>query len=330
MFIEVLSKIISESLLSLYPIFVKFINLPIELQLWTRFFIYSLISCFFVDWSFIIQNIFTKNAILLFIITSIHVYTSYRGFLLLDSGVAYVLFYTYPLMILLMSGQKFNIILLFAIFGVYLLSNNDFDKKNNNDEIESNKKETFIYEGIIMMIIAAFTEASIYFIVRKIKTPNNWNHVLFSYGISAILLTFYNYNYINNFLKNILDNIKSIINNKNYLNLKVINDNSRMNLSNDLSIDKSINKELFSDMKENTNKSILYSLLGNSIIGLLGYLLRFYSISKLNPKIYATLSYIGIIMAYIYGIFIYKDIINIKKIIGTLLIVIPNIYYIIE
>jgi drug/metabolite transporter (DMT)-like permease len=58
----------------------------------------------------------------------------------------------------------------------------------------------------------------------------------------------------------------------------------------------------------------------------LGYLLRFYAISKLNVKLYSSLSYFGILMAYVYGIIINKDIITLKKIIGSLLIIIPNLY----
>ena len=42
----------------------------------------------------------------------------------------------------------------------------------------------------------------------------------------------------------------------------------------------------------------------NILIGLIGYLLRFYATTRLNTKIYASLSYFGIIMSYIYGILI--------------------------
>lgn len=44
------SKLISESLLSLYPIFVKKINLPIDIQLWIRLISYVLISLFFINY----------------------------------------------------------------------------------------------------------------------------------------------------------------------------------------------------------------------------------------------------------------------------------------
>ena len=51
--------------------------------------------------------------------------------------------------------------------------------------------EKFPYEGIIMMILAAITETIIYFLVRDIKTLNNWNHLFISYGLGAIILSIY-------------------------------------------------------------------------------------------------------------------------------------------
>ena len=113
MYLYILSKLFSESLLSLYPLFIKYINIPLGIKLWSRFSAYLLISFFFVNWNFILKNIFSLNGSLLGLITMLHVYFSYRGFELLDSGVSYTLFYTYPLMILLLSGSKMNFVILF-------------------------------------------------------------------------------------------------------------------------------------------------------------------------------------------------------------------------
>ena len=63
----------------------------------------------------------------------------------------------------------------------------------------------------------------------------------------------------------------------------------------------------------------------NLVIGLLGYLLRFFAISRLDPLLYASLSYFGIVMAFVYGIFLNGDIIDIKKIAGAVLIIISNL-----
>ena len=282
MYLEVISKIFSEALLSLYPVFVKNIDLPLHLQLWSRFITYIVITGIFVDWGFIAKSLFSKNGILLSVITIIHVYTSYRGFQLLESGIAYSLFYTYPIMILLFAGEPVNALMFLAIIGVVLLSN-DFNKEDvsspksieKKDENDLDKKEgfdntpMFPYEGYVMIALAAATEAIIYFIVRAIKTTNNWNHLFLSYFAGTFVFS--------------------------YMGLKDI---AKITLTGTLSI----------------------SLLINAIIGLCGYLLRFYAATRLSPSIYAPLSYIGIVMAYVYGFLFNQEQITMQKVIGTICI----------
>ena len=261
MFIEILSKLTSESLLSLYPVFVKHIGLPLGLQTWSRCFSYAIISAIFIDYSYVFNALKTSSGILLSLITIVHIYVSYRGFELLESGVAYSIFYLYPIMILLMSNKQINPIILLAIPGVYLLvSNEQFNLVQSP-------------EGFIMMLLAAITEAIIYFLIRDIKTTNHWNHIFISYFIGAIILSLY-------FFKNISTTI----------------------LKGPLSISLGI----------------------NTIIGLFGYLLRFYSISRLETTLYAALSYFGILMATVYGVLINGEQIQPKKIIGSLLIIVSS------
>ena len=292
MYLYILSKLFSESLLSLYPIFVKYINIPLGIKLWSRFSAYLLVSFFFVNWGFILKNIASLNGFLLGFVTLLHVYFSYRGFEILDSGVAYTLFYTYPLMILLLSGNKLNYLILFSLLGVYMLSKSSkkteesFSDKQDKDRLDkflssskifskNNLKERFKYEGVLMVLLAALTEAFIYFIVRRIKTFNNWNHLFLSYLLGGIVLTLY----------------------------------------------------YFKKIKKIEIRDTLTASMGiNILIGLIGYLLRFYATTRLNTKIYASLSYFGIIMSYIYGILLNKDKLTLRKVIGTLLIVIPNLW----
>jgi len=278
MYLEILSKIISESLLSLYPIFVKYINLNFWLKIWSRFFIYVFISGFFINWKFVFNNIFSKYGIALSLITILHVYASYRGFLILESGIAYIIFYLYPLIILLLAGEKIGFIIISALIGVIILSHEKIDNFQNIF-LKNKNTENFKYEGVIMMIVSAFTEALIYFIVRNIKTNNNWNHLFISYAFGAIILSIYYWKDIKN------------------IQLK---------------------------------SSLTVSLFINIIIGLFGYLLRFYAMYNLNTNIYAPLSYFGILMAYIYGVIINKDKITIKKLIGSLFILVPNIYVLLK
>ena len=174
-----------------------------------------------------------------------------------------------------------NILIWLWLVGVYLLSKSQKETFSNNYKIfEKNyKKERFKYEGIVMILLAALTEAFIYFIVRNIKTLNNWNHLFLSYILGGIILTVYYFKKI-----------------------------KKMEIRQTLSVSMAINIS----------------------IGLIGYLLRFYATTRLNTKIYASLSYFGIIMSYIYGIIINKDKLTLPKIIGTLLIVIPNLWLVFQ
>jgi drug/metabolite transporter (DMT)-like permease len=278
MIIEVLSKLASEGLLSLYPIFVKNIGLPLSLQTWSRCFSYALISGFFIDYSFVINSLFTYSGIMLSLVTILHIYTSYRGFELLESGVAYSIFYLYPIIILLMSGHKIHSIMLLSLVGVYLLAAKDinfFSKENLDTLNDSDNKKGNTVLCVGMIGVAAFTEAVIYFLVRDIKTMNNWNHIFISYFLGAILLSWY-----------FFDNIKG--------------------------------------MKWNGRLSMSLGI--NSLIGLIGYLLRFYAVSRLDTIIYAPLSYFGIVMSFVYGVFINGESIDLKKMVGAGLIIFSNLW----
>jgi drug/metabolite transporter (DMT)-like permease len=268
MFYEIASKLASESLLSLYPVIVKNIAIPMEMKLWSRFFVYVAISLFFVDPAYIKSNAVSADGILLGIVTIAHVYTSYKGFMLLESGMSYTLFYLYPIMILLMSGEPISPIMGLSLFGVYLLYSEDQEEMTKNKEDADLDK----LHGIVMISLAAFTEALIYFIVRRLKTTNNWNHIFLSYFPGSLLLTGFVYKQIT----------------------------PRVNLS--LALD--------------------------GVIGLVGYLLRFFAISRLTPSVYAPLSYFGVIMAYVYGILINGEQITMTKVLGTLCIIIPNLFFI--
>jgi drug/metabolite transporter (DMT)-like permease len=297
----ILSKLLSESLLSLHPTMIKYIKLDLLTKLWDRTTIFILISLFFINWDFILNNLFSYNVLLLTIIIIAHLYFTHRGFLLLESGVGYTLYYTYPIMIILLSGMKIDYKIIFlmilAITGIVLIyekfniipKDKKEDKKENENENKKNINETIVenyrYEGIISIILCAFTEALLYFVIKRIKTDNNWNHLFLSYFFSTLILTFYiTYQFI-----------KGHINiDKKYIN--------------------------------NFEKISVF----NIIIATLGHYLKYYAIYNLNPLYYSILSYFGIITAFIYGIVINNDKLNIRKILGALFIILANVMMLIS
>lgn len=250
--IAALSKILAESLLSLYPVFVKNIAVPFNLQMWSRFFAYVAISAFFIDYKFIGKTIFSGIGILLAGVTLVHIYSSYKGFQEMESGPAYTLFYIYPILILLLSGYTVPFLIALVILGGWLLT--------------LRVKSIF---GIGMILIAALTEAIIYFIVKRIETPNSWNHVFLSYAAGALLYTMLYFN-----------EIKTI----------------------------------------QVMDPLTISLALNGCLGLTGYVLRFYSISRLTPFLYAILSNVGIVMSFIYGYYINNESITKMDVLGAVCI----------
>ncbi len=50
-----------------------------------------------------------KTTLILSFVTFIHIFFSYKGFKLLDSGIAYTIFYLYPIMLLFWKDKSFSI-----------------------------------------------------------------------------------------------------------------------------------------------------------------------------------------------------------------------------
>lgn len=264
----------------------KKISIPMDLQLWTRLITYVLISLFFINLSWVVSNIFTTPAIALAIINIAHIYTSYEGFSNLDSGVAYSIFNIYPLLIILLSGISWKFEYFYAIGGLLLFVYSCYleEIKNKNKQILTN----FAY-GFGMILIAAFTEALIYFVVKNLKTNNNWNQLFVAYFFGAILSSIW-------IIK------KYILSDKEDF---AINPNDTE--------------------KSNSLGLVGLAIIINGIIGALGHWLRFYSVYRLDPATYSMLSFFGIIMAYFYGVVINSESIDWYKIAGTGLIILSNL-----
>ena len=199
-----LSMLASESLLSLYPIFVKKIGLSLVHQVWTRLLAYVAMSAIFVDWGFIKSAFFSSDALILALINLSHIFFSYEGFRNLDSGVSFAIFNTYPLMILLIAGVMWNNVYLLVLLGLALFVLGEAQSAiGTTAGLTQESPINFIY-GLAMILFAALTEALIYFMVRRIKTDNHWNHVFLSYMMGFIAISGYLFGSGNDFGKTML------------------------------------------------------------------------------------------------------------------------------
>jgi drug/metabolite transporter (DMT)-like permease len=285
--IYVIQKLISESLLSLYPIFIKKIPINLDIQLFTRLLGYSLISLFFISLNFIKQNLLNKNVIFLGLVTVFHIFFSYNGFKILDTGISYALFYTYPIMIIIWNTRKWSIYYITVLLGIFLLSV-DLSNKFYID--------TYKFTGIIYILLAALTEVIIFYIIRGLDTNNSWNFIFLSYFPALILYLIYLLFFYNN-------------NNK----IETIKDTQPTQPTQPTKV------------KNNTTSYIIIALCFNILVGMIGYYLRFNTIKKLPVIINGVLSFFGIITSYIYGIIFDNNKINFQEIIGIILIIYSNI-----
>lgn len=183
----ILQKIISESLLSLYPSFVKNIKVSLDKQLLTRLMGYSLVPLLFVSYAFLQKNIFSKTTFILSLVTFIHIFFSYKGFKILDSGIAYTIFYLYPIMLLFWKDKSFSIFYIITIIGLLLLTVNISDLKKLDPRNYNNKK----VKGVIYVLLATITEVMIYYLVRGLNTDNQWNTIFLSYFPAFIIFGIY-------------------------------------------------------------------------------------------------------------------------------------------
>jgi len=138
--------------------------------------------------------------------------------------------------------------------------------------------------GFAMILLAALTEAFIYFLIRRVKTSNHWNHVFISYLLGAVLMTAY------------------------VVYTEYMTPNHTASL----------------EAADKTRIGI--AVLANGFIGSVGYFLRFFSSYRLDAAIYAPLSYFGVVMSYVYGIFFNDETLSVSKVAGTACILASNYF----
>ena len=296
----------SEIALSLYPQLIKLVPTTIEIQVAVRCITYSILAIigYYITHRNVDSDKKTKVHLMNYvsmglsmgIVNIIHIISSYMCFNILSSGVSYSIFYTYPIFNLLgrtlFYNEKIDIInyiyIIISIFGVYFIYTKDEDEdkgegENKDTTTQSTKQDTFIN------------------IVDDIFNSKNKSIGIISGIVSAItesLLYFmvkgdtYNISpYIQLFKTYLLGGILSFI----YLMQNV-------------------------QYKDLDYHYWITLILFNTIIGFVGYLVRFMMIPQLSTLLFNSLIFIGVIFAYIWGYLLNNESININNIFGTVLI----------
>lgn len=183
--------IISEIVLSLYPILIKVIPTNFDTQLLTRFGFFTLGALFF----YTNQEINIARSLLYGFLTIFHVSASYIAFSNLSAGTAMALFYTYPIMNIiagiLLYGESISlasaIFILIGFIGTALISQEIQEEDVKGENPIELPKSVAIWAGIL----AAFSETLMYIVVRNVKTKNPIDSMLQLYPGAFVIFAIY-------------------------------------------------------------------------------------------------------------------------------------------
>jgi drug/metabolite transporter (DMT)-like permease len=185
------SVVVSEVLLSLYPILVKVVPTNFDTGLLARFAVFSVASLIFYSG----QPIHLGKLFLYGFITLFHVVVSYIAFSNLSAGTAMSLFYTYPIMNIvagiLFLGETISphaiFFVLLGFLGTLLVS-----QEIPNEEVKGEKPiEVSQNFAIWAGLLAAFSESLMFLVIRDTNTTNPIDSMLQLYPGAFILFGLY-------------------------------------------------------------------------------------------------------------------------------------------
>jgi drug/metabolite transporter (DMT)-like permease len=257
----------SEAALALYPLLIKKVPTNLETQLLSRFATFVGLA-FLGTTSGTLKSLFSttqaaKRTVSLGTITLAHVASSYKAFETLPAGTAMSLFYTYPILNVLVgvigfgeSVKPFQLLLIAAAFvGVVLVSLGTKEAGHEGEEKQIH------WGGVLAALAAAATETLMYFGVRTSAGANPYFATLELYLVAFLGMAAYS------FASPILSSSKA---------------------------------EPFEAIDK--SPGVWLKLLGfNAVIGFIGYLLRFYAIPKVATATFSLLSFIGVVASFFWG-----------------------------
>lgn len=270
--------LLSEVVLSAYPILIKKVDASVFLQtgirMWT--FVVCAAIAALITGAPLAGFGFTETTVT-GLLNLLHVGSSYTAFDALPAGNAMSLFYTYPIWNLIGAAFAFKETIpqtsipwiAIAAIGAILLS--------------QPTKQNWTMLGIIAALVAALTETGIYLWFRKSDDKGEpdtqpWTKMLSMYGGSGIL----------------------------WIGLALVL------------------MYKWRTWLPTSAGGLKTMLLFNTLIGFVGYGLRFYMIPKVSTIAFSAMSFFGIVAAYLLGWIFVGEVPNMMQAIGAGLIILAN------
>ena len=192
--------LLSEIILSLYPILIKNVNTDLLTQLFFRLGTYSSLTGVLAEPRDIAETWGSLGAALSSLaygaMNLVHIGSSYIGFAELPAGTAMSLFYTYPLLNILagilLLGETFEWILLpffgLALIGVYLVSTDEKAKDEGFGSGSGEEDKKSWKRGLIAIAIAAITETLIFVLAKLTPATSNAFYPMLQLYVGAFIL----------------------------------------------------------------------------------------------------------------------------------------------
>lgn len=273
--------LLSEVVLSAYPLLIKLVDVSVFFQTGLRMIIFTVCAVLSAKLTHVpiaLDTILSTETVAAGIMNLLHVFTSYTAFEQLAAGNAMALFYTYPLWNIIgasvVLGETFPVQSIpwigLALAGSVALAQ------------PSLTNWTLI--GVISALLAALTETGIYLWFKSHKNGESgdepWTKMAQMYGSSGVL----------------------------WAGIAII-----------IALFGLAGKQF-----RITGRGIGGIVLFNSIVGFLGYALRFYIIPKVSTPTFSSLSFFGIISAYLLSWFFIGEIPTLTQALGAIAIIVAN------
>jgi drug/metabolite transporter (DMT)-like permease len=185
--------ILAESVLALYPIAVKNIDVNFITQLVARLGTFAGLA-YGLAGSADKAEAFRPSNIVYNVLNLVHIAASYGSYTLLPAGNALALFYTYPFWTTLVGwlvlGEPFKwsvvVLLLVAAYGTWLVSQHSKVEAYQDEGRPDNADTSY---GVFLALLSAVTETLIYLIAKTPANPSAFSTILqlYPYGALATL-----------------------------------------------------------------------------------------------------------------------------------------------
>jgi hypothetical protein len=259
--------LVSEAILSLYPILIRTLPTTLMTQWLARFLVFPVLA-YALSSAQEVPSLSTllsrPSTILGGLLNLVHIGASYVSFALLPAGTALSLFYTYPLFNVIAGWLFFNeqispmtlVLLAMAMAGVWLLARES--TSSTNTHVPTTPSEPL--KGVAAALLAALTETLLYVFVRKTTTSTAstpFRAILQLYPLGLLVL------------------VAAIAIRPAEIDL--------------------------------TPSTLLTLFGFNALVGFTGYATRFYTIPKVSTLTFSLLSFVGVVFGYVWGHFFTTD-----------------------